>query len=37
MRERAAQHGGRVDTGPTPDGFRVRAWLPLRTPTEASP
>ncbi len=28
MRERAALLGGRLDAGPTEDGFRVRLWLP---------
>ena len=28
MRERAELLGGRLDAGPTPDGFRVELWLP---------
>ncbi len=28
MRERAELLGGRLDAGPTPDGFRVALWLP---------
>jgi signal transduction histidine kinase len=28
MRERAELLGGRLDAGPTDDGFRVRLWLP---------
>jgi signal transduction histidine kinase len=28
MRERAELLGGRLDAGPTPDGFEVRLWLP---------
>jgi signal transduction histidine kinase len=31
MRERVALHGGRVDAGPTRDGYTVRAWLPAGT------
>lgn len=34
MRERAALHGGRVEAGPTPHGWRVHAEIPL--PEEAS-
>jgi signal transduction histidine kinase len=29
MRERVRLLGGRLETGPTPAGFRVAAWLPL--------
>jgi signal transduction histidine kinase len=28
MRERAELLGGRLDAGPTPDGFEVKLWLP---------
>jgi len=31
IRERVALHGGRVDAGPTRDGYSVRAWLPAGT------
>ncbi len=31
IRERAALLGGRVDAGPTRDGYAVRAWLPAGT------
>jgi signal transduction histidine kinase len=30
MRERAELLGGRLDAGPTDDGFRVELWLPAR-------
>jgi signal transduction histidine kinase len=34
MTERATVLGGRLQAGPRPtSGFRVRAWLPLRSPT----
>ncbi len=29
MRERVALFGGRLEHGPTPNGFRVRAWMPV--------
>ncbi len=29
MRERVRMHGGQLDVGPTPDGYAVRARLPL--------
>jgi signal transduction histidine kinase len=28
MRERAELIGGRLDAGPTGDGFRVELWVP---------
>jgi len=31
IRERVALHGGRVDAGPTREGYSVRAWLPAGT------
>jgi signal transduction histidine kinase len=36
MRERAAELGGALTAGPTPDGGQVRAWLPLVTPSPAA-
>jgi signal transduction histidine kinase len=30
MRERVALHNGRIFAGPTKNGWRVSAWLPLR-------
>jgi signal transduction histidine kinase len=32
MRERSASVGGSVETGPTPDGYRVRARIPISGP-----
>jgi signal transduction histidine kinase len=32
MRERVTLHGGRLETGPTADGFAVTARLPLALP-----
>jgi signal transduction histidine kinase len=37
MRERVAMFGGRFDAGPTADGFRVAARLPLGTAPAAQP
>ena len=34
MQERAARQGGEVLAGPTDDGFRVRARIPLPHPAE---
>jgi signal transduction histidine kinase len=37
MRERAELLGGRLDAGPTPDGFKVELWLPTANePRETS-
>ena len=32
MRQRVRMHGGRLDVGPTADGYAVRARLPLVLP-----
>jgi signal transduction histidine kinase len=33
MRERARALGGDLEAGPTPDGWRVAAHLPVTTPS----
>jgi signal transduction histidine kinase len=35
LAERAALHGGHLEHGPTPDGWRVALTLPVRTEVEA--
>jgi signal transduction histidine kinase len=37
MHERAAGHGGVVETGRTPTGWMVRAWFPVGLPTVPQP